>query len=74
MALGLVVMDVSGLFKEEMLEDRSKMSKGVYCKRKQDHVLVKDVADDCVTNGGDAHCWVDLLSHPNFFFLCSCRY
>ena len=34
------------------------MSKGVNCQRKQDHVLVKDVANDCVAYGGDARCWV----------------
>ena len=42
--------------------------------RKKDLVLVKDVADDCVTNGGDACCWVVLLSCPSFFFSYFCRY
>ncbi len=37
------------------------MSKGVNCQRKQDHVLVKDVADDYVTDGGDAYCWVSFV-------------
>jgi len=41
--------------KEEVLEDGSKTSKWVNCQRKQDHVLVKDVANDCVADGGDAH-------------------
>jgi len=26
--------------------------------REQDNVLVKDIPDDCVANGGDTHCWV----------------
>ena len=56
-----------GLYvEEEVLEDGSKTSKakakGVNCQRKKDLVLVKDVADDCVTSGGDACCWVVLLS------------
>ena len=49
---------------EEVLENGSKMSKGVNCQRRKDLVLVKDVADDCVTSGGDACCWVVLLSCP----------
>jgi hypothetical protein len=30
---------------------------------KQDHVLVKDVVDDCVADGdgGDARCWVGFV-------------
>ena len=52
---------------EEVLEDGSKMSKGVNCQRKQDHVLVKDAANDCVADGGDARCWVGFF-RPSFFF------
>jgi len=46
---------------EEVLEDGSKMSKGVNCQRKQDHVLVKDITNDFVTNGGGARCWVGFV-------------
>ena len=62
---------------EEVLEDGSKMSKGVNCQRKQDHVLVKDAANDCVADVGDALCWVGfvvaselLLFFFSYFCLC----
>ncbi len=55
------------------MEDGSKMSKGVNCQRKHVHVLVKDVTNDCVANGGDAHCWVDFLLPPNLFYSYFCR-
>jgi hypothetical protein len=47
--------------KEKVLEDGPKTSKGVNCQRKQDHVLVKDVANDCVADGGDASVGLVLL-------------
>ncbi len=54
-----------------MLEDGPKASKGVNCQRKQDHVLVKDVANDCVADGGDASCWVGfVVASELLFFLC----
>ena len=31
----------------EVLEDGSKTTKGVNCQRKEDHAVVKDVANDC---------------------------
>jgi hypothetical protein len=38
---------------------------------KQDHVLVKDVVDDCVADGdgGDARCWVGFVVVRLSFFL-----
>ena len=56
----------------EVLEDGSKMTKGVNCQRKEDHALVKDVANDCVPDGGDARCWVGFVvpsEHLLFIFL-----
>ena len=39
--------------------------------REQDHVLVKDVANDCVADGGDASCWVGfVVASELLFFLC----
>ncbi len=39
----------------------AKTSKGVNHQRKQDHVLVKNVTNDCVANGGGARCWVGFV-------------
>ena len=43
---------------DEVLEDGLKTTKEVNRQRKQDHVLGKDVTDDCVTDGDDACCWL----------------
>ncbi len=58
---------------DEVLEDGFKTTKEVNCQRKQDHVLGKDVTDDCVTDGGDACCWVGFVVLSELFFSYFCR-
>jgi hypothetical protein len=59
---------------EGVLKDGSKTSKDYNFQREHDHVLVKDVDDDCVPDGGDTRCWVVLLSCPSFYFSYFCRF
>ena len=73
MALGLVAVNVSGFVGCMSKRKCWRMDPKRPRPRKKDLVLVKDVANDCVTNGGDACCWVVLLSCPSFFFSYFCR-
>ena len=59
---------------EGVLEDGSKTSKDYNFQREHDRVLVKDVDDDCVPDGGDTRCWVVLLLCPSFYFSYFCRF
>jgi hypothetical protein len=72
-ALGLADVNVSGFVGCMSKRKCWRMDPKRPRPRKKDLVLVKDVADDCVTNGGDACCWVVLLSCPSFFFSYFCR-